>query len=249
MSSTSTPPSIKRVDLLLVRRGERRRTRSSGSRGPRPAARSTASRWSVRPRRRRTAGGRRGPCASSAASRATRAAATFMLVDDVVRRRSRPARCGCSRTCWSRRCRHRRAGSRRWMSRMASGCVSTSRSLLPRRSCDVVLEPIGAEVVLLQAERLDHGAHRAVEHEDALAGELRRSDDRRTGGCGRRSCDAFQRGGERCCVTGSFVGLRSDRSSRSMPSQTVTVSPSVPVGGARSRMLEQWRPARLRASG
>ena len=59
------------------------------------------------------------------------------------------------------------------MSRIASGWVSTSRSLLPCEVVDVVLEAIGAEVRRsLESERLDHGAHRAVEHEDALAGEF-----------------------------------------------------------------------------
>ena len=51
---------------------------------------------------------------------------------------------------------------------MICGCVSDSRSLLPFRSCAMVLEALAAIVGLVQLVALDHGAHRAVENDDAL---------------------------------------------------------------------------------
>ncbi len=99
----------------------------------------------------------------------------------------------------------------------------------------VVLEPIGPEVVLAEPEGLDHGAHRAVEHEDPLTGEL---GDRVIGervGAG----DARVPGRCEGCGDGHATPFSADCS---LASQTVTVSPSSPEGGARSRMWEQPRP-------
>jgi hypothetical protein len=56
----------------------------------------------------------------------------------------------------------------RWMSRIASGCVRISRSLLPRRSRPV-LEALAAKRGFVELQLLDHRAHGAVEHENALA--------------------------------------------------------------------------------
>ena len=66
-----------------------------------------------------------------------------------------------------------------WMSAMTSGRVSTSTSLLPFRSCAWAREAIAAEVGLGEAQALHHGAHGAVEDEDAPATGRRR---------GERSC-------------------------------------------------------------
>jgi hypothetical protein len=57
-----------------------------------------------------------------------------------------------------------------WMSAMTSGRVSTSRSLLPLRSRRPVREALAAIVGLLQLAALDHGAHGAVQDQDAKAG-------------------------------------------------------------------------------
>ena len=55
---------------------------------------------------------------------------------------------------------------------MASGCVSTSRSLLPWRSCEWSSKRSARKWCSSRSERLDLGAHRAVEHEDAFTGEF-----------------------------------------------------------------------------
>ena len=59
-----------------------------------------------------------------------------------------------------------------WMSAIASGCVSTSRSLLPLTSLAMVGEALAAIVGLVQLVALDHGAHGAVDDQDALVGGL-----------------------------------------------------------------------------
>ena len=99
---------------------------------------------------------------------------------------------------------------------------------------DVVAEAIAAEVRPPTAAASGSRCRSPRRARGSARGRVRRSDGRRRGGCGRRSCDAFQRGGfgarRVCCV----VGLRFGSVVRSMPSQTVTVRPSVPAGGARS---------------
>ena len=55
-----------------------------------------------------------------------------------------------------------------WISAITSGRVSTSTSLLPLRSFGCDLEALAAEVGLGQLAALHHGAHRAIEDEDAF---------------------------------------------------------------------------------
>ena len=55
------------------------------------------------------------------------------------------------------------------MAWMICGCVRLSRSLFPFRSCGAILEPLAAKGSLVQVVGLDHRAHRAVEHDNALA--------------------------------------------------------------------------------
>jgi hypothetical protein len=60
----------------------------------------------------------------------------------------------------------------RWMSAMICGCVSTSRSLQPFRSLRHSSEATAPEGGLVQLCWLDHGAHGAVEDDDALGKQL-----------------------------------------------------------------------------
>jgi hypothetical protein len=55
---------------------------------------------------------------------------------------------------------------------ITSGRVSTSRSLLPFRSLRMIGEAVAAIVGLDQLVALDHGAHRAVEDQQALSAKL-----------------------------------------------------------------------------
>ena len=57
----------------------------------------------------------------------------------------------------------------RWMAWMISGCVRLSRSLFPFRSCGQSLNRSPAKAGLVQLVGLDHGPHRAVENDNALA--------------------------------------------------------------------------------
>ena len=54
------------------------------------------------------------------------------------------------------------------MSLTTSGRVSVRMSLLPCRSRRVAAQPLAAEARLVEPVLLDHRAHRAVEHHDAL---------------------------------------------------------------------------------
>ena len=57
---------------------------------------------------------------------------------------------------------------------MTLGCVTLSRSLLPLRSLPLpILESFAAKICLSQTALLDHGAHRAVKNDDALAQQAR----------------------------------------------------------------------------
>ncbi len=58
------------------------------------------------------------------------------------------------------------------MSPMIFGCVSDSRSLLPLRSRRPILEALAAVIGLAQLVALDHGAHGAVQDQDALFQEI-----------------------------------------------------------------------------
>ena len=53
---------------------------------------------------------------------------------------------------------------------MIFGCVSTSRSLLPLTSRFQSLKRVAAIAGLVELVALDHGAHGAVDDEDALCG-------------------------------------------------------------------------------
>ena len=58
-----------------------------------------------------------------------------------------------------------------WMARMMPGWVRVRRSLWPAELARPVGEPLAPVVPLAQAVGLDHGPHRAIEHEDALGEE------------------------------------------------------------------------------
>ena len=57
------------------------------------------------------------------------------------------------------------------MERIASGCVEIEQIVIAAHLTVPGIEPRAAERILVEPQRLDHGAHGAVEHEDALGGE------------------------------------------------------------------------------
>ena len=98
----------------------------------------------------------------------------------------------------------------------------------------VVAEPVAAEGVVTEPQRLDLGAHRSVEHEDALAGGQRE----------RVVAEGMVGAQRRCAGSACGVHASSLEVVRSVASQTVTVRPSGLVpGGSTSTMREQSSPA------
>ena len=85
---------------------------------------------------------------------------------------SRPARSRCRRRCWSRSGRRRRPGTARGSPGSRAARVSCSSSLLPRDVDRVSRRSARRESPPRQLVALDHGAHRAVEDQDAARQQL-----------------------------------------------------------------------------
>ena len=60
----------------------------------------------------------------------------------------------------------------RWISSMICGCVRFSASMLPRRSLGWLANSLPRKSASIRLARLDHGAHGAIEQQDALAHQL-----------------------------------------------------------------------------
>ena len=63
------------------------------------------------------------------------------------------------------------------MPSMIAGCVSVSRSLLPLTSRGQVAEALAAIGSLVELVALDHRAHGAIEHDNALLEKLAQRGD------------------------------------------------------------------------